>query len=138
LFRDHALLEPVPDHVTGVTGYRPLGGGVEFGERASEAVVREFREEISREVEVVSVLGVHENLFTYRGNPHHEVVYEHVVRFAAGYEVDSLTPLTVFEESADPQEHEAFWVPLAELLAGTYLLYPEGLADRVAKWLNSL
>ncbi len=32
------------------TFYRPLGGGIEFGERAEDAVRREIREEIRAEI----------------------------------------------------------------------------------------
>ena len=54
---------------------RPLGGGVEVGERSEEAVVREVREEVGAEVRGVRLLGVLENVFTYAGKPRHEVVF---------------------------------------------------------------
>jgi ADP-ribose pyrophosphatase YjhB (NUDIX family) len=45
--------------------YRPLGGGIEYGEMSSDALVREIREELDAEIENVRLLGVLENiLFT--------------------------------------------------------------------------
>ncbi|MCY3866741.1 MAG: NUDIX domain-containing protein [Chloroflexi bacterium] len=58
----------------GQTFYRPIGGRVEFGERASDAVAREVREEIDAEVAHLTYLGALENIFTYEGKPHHEIV----------------------------------------------------------------
>ena len=54
--------------------YRPLGGGIEFGERGAEAVVRELCEEIGAEMTNPHYLGTLENLFTYNGKPGHEIV----------------------------------------------------------------
>lgn len=55
--------------------YRPLGGGVDFGESTMDAVRREFREEIGAEVDPVRLVQVVENIFTHRGQIGHEVVF---------------------------------------------------------------
>ena len=47
---------------------RPLGGGIEFGERGADAIVREIREELGAEIEDVRRLGTLENLFTGGGS----------------------------------------------------------------------
>ena len=47
LWRDHLLCAEGYDTVKQQTFFRPLGGGVEFGERAELAAVRELREELS-------------------------------------------------------------------------------------------
>lgn len=44
------------------------GGGIELGERAADAVVREVREEIGLEVEPVALIGVY-------SNPEHSITY---------------------------------------------------------------
>jgi ADP-ribose pyrophosphatase YjhB (NUDIX family) len=46
----------------GETFFRPLGGEIEFGERGSEALAREMREETGLEVENVRYLGTCENI----------------------------------------------------------------------------
>ncbi len=43
---DELLLAEGYDPSKRQTFYRPLGGGVEFGERASDALIREFDEEL--------------------------------------------------------------------------------------------
>ena len=47
--------------------YRPPGGGVEFGERAADALRREMREEFNAEVTDVRLLGTLESIFDYHG-----------------------------------------------------------------------
>ena len=56
------------------TFFRPIGGKIEFGERGSDAVAREVFEEIGAEVADLQYLGTLENIFTYEGKPHHEIV----------------------------------------------------------------
>src|ERR687887_1952825 len=56
--------------------YRPLGGGIEFGEPSVETICRELREELNVEVDKKSLkyLGAVENLFTFNGTPGHEII----------------------------------------------------------------
>ena len=54
--------------------YRPIGGGIEFGETSKEALIREVQEEINAKIEHVKYLGTIENIFTYNGMPGHEMV----------------------------------------------------------------
>jgi len=63
------------------TFYRPIGGRIEFGEQASDAVAREVREEIDAEVADLSYLGALENIFTYEGRPRHEIIMIYDGRF---------------------------------------------------------
>ena len=135
LYRDHLLCAEGFDAVKQQRFYRPLGGGVEFGETTAAAVIRELREETGMAVEVRANLGAVENLYTYQGAPGHEVVFELVCRIAPGSEPPGLGPLTCHEESAP---FTARWLPLAEVLAGTHRVYPEGLPERLAAWVNSL
>jgi ADP-ribose pyrophosphatase YjhB (NUDIX family) len=133
--RDHVLLAEGHDPVKGETFYRPLGGGVEFGERAAEAVVREFVEETGFEIEIVDSLGVVENLFIYHGQPGHEVVFEFVARFAEGAAPPELATVEATEGAAT---FVAKWLPLAEVLAGVHRVYPDALPERLAAWVNRL
>jgi ADP-ribose pyrophosphatase YjhB (NUDIX family) len=104
--------------------HRPLGGGVEFGERAVDAVRRELREETGSEARVTRLLGVLENLFTYEGAPWHEIdfVFEVELEDRSVYERDELG----FVETIDGSEQavRAIWVDPDELEAP---LYPNGL-----------
>jgi 8-oxo-dGTP pyrophosphatase MutT (NUDIX family) len=66
---------PGYDDVKNEYFYRPLGGAVEFGELAEEALRREIREELALEIRDPVRIGVLENRFEYRGIPCHEIVF---------------------------------------------------------------
>jgi ADP-ribose pyrophosphatase YjhB (NUDIX family) len=70
------------DAAKGEIFYSPPGGGVEFGERAVDAARRELREELAAEVCGLTLLGVLENIFTFEGQPGHEIVFVFEARFA--------------------------------------------------------
>jgi ADP-ribose pyrophosphatase YjhB (NUDIX family) len=125
VFRDgnRILVTEGVDPVKGDRYARPLGGGVEVGERSAEAVVREVREEIGAEVEGLRLLGVLENVFTLAGRPGHEVVFVYEGRFMDG-------GLYEFEEI---EMREAGWAtPAVWRGVGSFgegcRLVPEGLA----------
>jgi ADP-ribose pyrophosphatase YjhB (NUDIX family) len=71
---DGAILVSEGSDAGGSSFQRPLGGTVEFGERATETVEREFLEEIGVRLRSGAMLGVLENLFT-DGSMGHEVVF---------------------------------------------------------------
>ena len=62
--------DPVKDEAF----YRPLGGGIEFGEHSSETIRREVMEEIGKKVKNLVYLGTLENIFTFDREPGHEIV----------------------------------------------------------------
>lgn len=72
--------------------YRLLGGGIEFGETAEEALHREFLEELGVEIQNLRRLDVVENIFTYNNKPGHEIVFVYDAEFAdkSLYEQDTL------------------------------------------------
>src|SRR3989337_2590786 len=74
------LVAPGYDDVKRQRFYRPLGGGIEFGERAEDAARRELREELGDELEGLRLIGVFENLFTYQGQPGHELIWLYEAR----------------------------------------------------------
>lgn len=122
---DELLVFAVPDAMKGVVGWRPPGGTIEFGERGSETVVREIREEIGVDVIEPSYLGTVENIFTYMGTAAHELVRVYTVRFA--------DPALYAKERFDCVEANGVpficvWKPLADFRAGA-ALYPEGLLE---------
>ncbi|MDA0352188.1 MAG: NUDIX domain-containing protein [Chloroflexi bacterium] len=132
LWRDH-LLAARYEHPRG-TYYRPLGGGIDFGERAVDALYREIHEELGRAVELVDRLAVSENIFELDGEPGHQIMFEFVVRWPPGTEPVDLSPIAGAEANGEPLD--ARWLPLSEVFAGAYTLYPDGLADRVQHWVE--
>jgi ADP-ribose pyrophosphatase YjhB (NUDIX family) len=118
--------DPTKDEVF----YRLLGGGVEFGETAAEAVRREFREELAADLANVELLAVQENIFTFDGRAHHEIAFLFTADLADSsfYERDELGTILDSDEPVS-------WQPLAKLFdprataprAGARALYPGGL-----------
>lgn len=130
---DHVLLAEGHDSVKDETFYRALGGEVEFGETASDAVIREFQEETGLTLERIDPLGVVENLFMLEGQPGHEVVFEFVARLPEGSPADDLATIEADEGGF---KFLAKWLPLAEVLGGTYRVYPDAITERIADWVN--
>lgn len=95
--RDRILVFPVPDDVRGITGFRPPGGTIEFGESGAATVIREIKEELDVVVVDPTYLGTLENIFTYLGKPGHELARIYGVRFAdpAQYKRDTIACVEV-------------------------------------------
>lgn len=123
------LVAPGDDHVKDQRFYRPLGGGIEFGERAEDAARREIREELGAEVDGLRFLGAVENLFTYLGEPGHELIWLYEGRFKdpAFYARDRLEA----HEGDAPFAVE--WVPLSRFVEGRWPLYPDGLLEMLTR-----
>lgn len=116
------------DPIKPETFYRPLGGGIEFGERGADAVARELREEIGAEIANVRYLGTLENLFHHMGEGGHEICLM--------YEAD-LVDRSLYGRGAiegiDPGEPLlALWKPLTDFGPGKAPLYPDGLLEFLA------
>ncbi len=126
VFRDgpHILVEDNSAQDRRDYFYRPPGGGVEFGERAIDAVRREMREEFEAEIRDVRPLGTLENIFDYHGRPGHEVVFVFETRFvdASFYAAERI----VGTEGAGIRI-EAIWLDVSRPLDRP--LYPNGLLE---------
>lgn len=120
---DRVLVERGLDRASGHEYYRAIGGGIEFGERAAEAVVREWQEELALAFAPRRLLGVIENLFTYEGRAGHEIAFVFLGDVA---EASAGDPDRIRLTESDGAEHEACWIPLATLRAGGPPLYPAG------------
>src|SRR5262245_6288667 len=103
--------------------YRPLGGGIEFGENSAETICREVMEEINANVEKDSLkyLGVVENIFHFNGMPGHEIVliYDGVLKESGLYEQDE-----ILGKEVNGEEIRAVWKSLDEFGEGKLILYP--------------
>ena len=124
---DKILVSEEYDPSKGETFYRPLGGGIEFGEHSINAVRRELLEEIGAEVKELVYLGTLENIYIFNGTPGHEIVqvydgalvdsglYEQAV--ISGYEAEANVPMKII------------WKSLDEFGPGKSILYPVGLLE---------
>ncbi|UOZ11838.1 NUDIX hydrolase [Amycolatopsis sp. WQ 127309] len=124
IWRGNALLVfEGRDDLKGETFYRPLGGGIEFGEASRDALKREFVEELAAEVTVGERIGVLENVYTWRGRQGHEIAF----MFDAGFADSSLYERDEMEILDDPAT--ARWVPFVDFRDGGKILYPRGLTE---------
>ncbi len=119
---DEILVFEVPDEVKGVVGYRPLGGGVEWQESSRDAVRREIREELSLEISEPELIGTFENIFNFRGRPHHEIVFV----YEAAPQDERIFEQDLIEYMDGPNPEKAIWKSLDDFGSGVPL-YPEGL-----------
>ncbi|GAA3746117.1 NUDIX hydrolase [Micromonospora maritima] len=121
---DDLLVFEAYDATKQETFHRPLGGGVEFGESAVEAVRRELREELAVELSGVELLGVLENIFTAFGRAGHEIVFVFSADLAdpSMYERDAVG---IVADEGSPVS----WQPLSRFADGQAILYPHGLLD---------
>lgn len=113
------------DATKGETFFIPPGGGIEFGERAVDTVRREMREELGADLCDVTLLGVLENIFTYEGQPGHEILFVCEARLVdtSLYEREEINGL----EGDHP--FVARWMPLSHFAPGGPPLYPTGLRE---------
>jgi ADP-ribose pyrophosphatase YjhB (NUDIX family) len=109
------------DHT--IKGWRPLGGSIEFGERAADALKREFDEEVGLAITDSTLLTVIENLYSHHGTAGHEIVFV----FEARLVDDTQYSREAFSFDDDGVRNEVRWVPLAHFLRGEVELFPTGL-----------
>jgi ADP-ribose pyrophosphatase YjhB (NUDIX family) len=119
------LVMAVKDDSGAIKGWRPLGGAIEFGESAEEAVARELLEEIGSPIRCIKQLCVLENLYSHEGSPGHEVVFAFEAELLA-----SELELKVGSSFVDGgMTNELAWRPVREFVEGAQRLFPEQLVD---------
>ncbi|MCP4427034.1 MAG: NUDIX hydrolase [Chloroflexi bacterium] len=107
--------------------YRPIGGGIEFGEHSREAITREALEGLGASVANLRLLATLENIFVFNGRPGHEIVqvYDGEFEDEAFYQSPTLTSI---EDSG--AVFTAVWKPLSDFTGeNAPPLYPDGLLE---------
>lgn len=122
---DRTFISEGYDPAKQATFYRAMGGGVDFGETSREALQREFMEEIQAELTNIHYLGCIENLFTYNGQPGHEIIQLYQCDFADSkfYQLEKI----VFNEGE--RQKTALWVDINRFKSGELRLVPEVFLD---------
>ena len=106
--------------------YRPLGGGIEFGEKGTDAIRRELKEEINVDITDLEYLGMLENIYTFNGGSYHELV---LVYDSALVEVGLYEQAMILGKEANGDDIRAMWKELDEFKEGKSILYPPGLLE---------
>ncbi len=108
--------------------YRPLGGGIEFGENSAETISREIRDELNIEIDGGSLkyLGALENIFHVNGSMGHEIVmvYDGALKEPSLYQQKMITG-----QEANGEDIRAMWKNINEFGEGKSILYPTGLLE---------
>lgn len=125
--RDELLLMAVRDRDGQLSGWRPLGGAVEFGERAVDAVKREFVEELGEPIRDLHQVCVLENLFVEDNRPGHEIVFV----FGADFQNAAAYGVPQFDFADGGANIVAQWVALRDFREGRAVLFPDGLLARL-------
>ena len=122
---DRVLVEIGKERGTKRRFYRAIGGRIEFGERAVDAAVREWHEEIGVAPKQLRLLGVVENIFEFEGHPGHEIAFVFDGRLKKRVKAEEPTALIDHEGRV----HTVVWVTLADLASGAIPLYPTGALE---------
>ncbi len=123
--RGRILVAEGVDTRKGRTFYRPLGGTIEFGERAEDTIRRELLEELNAQVQDLRYLGALENIFEYEGHRGHEIVLVFDGSFVNEelYEAESLVG---HEFGA---AFKVLWIQTTGRSDDDPPVYPDGLLD---------
>jgi len=116
------------DHVKQETFYRPLGGGIEFGETAQHALQREISEELGAEAVDLEYRFTLESIFTCNGKPGHEIVLVFEGRLA---DPEMYRQEEINGHEDDGSTLRVVWKAIEDFGPGKCILYPEGLLERI-------
>lgn len=108
--------------------FRPIGGGIEFGEWAAETIAREVMEELGAHVRDVRYLFTLENIFVFNHTPGHEIVLVYDGVFAD----ETLYAREYLEGNEAKETFRAVWKTVSELRQDARPLYPPGILDKLS------
>ncbi|MGD6845738.1 NUDIX hydrolase [Bacillus infantis] len=108
--------------------YRPIGGGIEFGEKSTEALEREVLEEIGESITNLIHLGTIENIFTYNGVPRHEIVFIYDGEFS-DQSIYQKSPFQGLEDNGE--SFRLMWKPISDFQNKGLRLVPEELLSLI-------
>ena len=104
--------------------FRPIGGGIEFGETSVQAIEREVLEEIQQQIAQPKLICVLENLFSFDGQQGHEIVFVYEAEF-----VDSVlyTEIEIHGCETSGLSYIAQWLSREQIELNQYPVYPTGI-----------
>jgi 8-oxo-dGTP pyrophosphatase MutT (NUDIX family) len=118
------------DSIKGEVFYRPLGGAIEFGETGLQAIKREIHEEINAEITHLAFMGIMENIYTYMGNPGHEIVLVYEGDFC---DSKLYNQQVIMGTEDNGEKFKAMWKSVEDFAGGKAILYPNGLLELISK-----
>jgi 8-oxo-dGTP pyrophosphatase MutT (NUDIX family) len=112
--------------------YRPIGGSIEFGEKSTDALIREYKEEIKVTVEIDKFIECIENIFMINGHIGHEIflVYQVVFVDKENYNRE------LFEIRENEKVSFAKWIDIMDVVTGEKVLFPDGLVEKLERGIS--
>ncbi|WP_052354928.1 NUDIX domain-containing protein [Candidatus Protochlamydia sp. R18] len=110
-------------------GWSPIGGGIEFGETAQEALKREIQEELGCHVSITSDPIICENIFEHHGVKGHEIIFAFPIRL----EDQAIYGKNRFQiHEYKGSSHWVEWIPIEHFEQGRAVLFPSILTNKIA------
>jgi 8-oxo-dGTP pyrophosphatase MutT (NUDIX family) len=103
--------------------YRPIGGTIEFGEKSTDTLIREYKEELGVEITIKKYITCLENIFKINESIGHEITQVYLIDFKD----EHLYSNELFNVIEGEKFTTAKWILIEEILSGEKVLYPNGL-----------
>ncbi len=127
LIRDGKILLQKPLHDD---GYSFPGGHVSFGETSEQALIREFKEELSADIEVKRLLMIGENFFPWGQRTCQQIGLYYLVSLCDEKQIPLEGTFKAFDELHNERiDLDFYWVELSKL--NEIVLYPTGLEQDI-------
>jgi len=127
--RNNLLLvcEVLDDHGM-LKGWCPMGGGIEFGEKAEDALKREIQEELRCDATIIGNPIIYENIFDHHDAIGHEIIFAFPICLE-NKEIYTKTRFQIHENRGST--HWVEWKPIEEFQQGKAKLFPTKLIDQL-------
>ena len=112
------------------------GGRVEIGEVGLQALIREMKEELNEDIEVVRLLWVIENFFKYAQKDYHEIAFYYLMQFPK--RSSYLTKDSSFTGVEADNHLEFRWFPIDSVVLKQLPLLPAFLQQSLSNLPNSV
>jgi 8-oxo-dGTP diphosphatase len=122
------LVFEVLDDQGSLKGWCPIGGGIEFGEKAEEALIREINEELKCNVTITGKPIVCENIFEHHGSTGHEIIFAFPIKLS-DQNIYSNTRFQIREERGST--HWVEWIPIERFEKSESILFPWILINKL-------
>lgn len=122
------LVFEVLDDQGNLKGWCPIGGGIDFGEKAEDALIREINEELKCNVTITGKSIVCENIFEHHGSTGHEIIFAFPIKLSDQH-IYSNTRFQIREERGST--HWVEWVPIEQFEKNEAILFPSILINKL-------
>ncbi len=109
-------------------GWCPIGGGIEFGETAENALRREIQEELGCSIQILKDPTICENIFEHHGVKGHEIVFAFPIIFDDP-KIYTKNRWQIFEHNDAISWVE--WIQIDDFLLGKATLFPKSLLNKI-------